>query len=210
MSVRTPIVLLLLSLLSVPQLDAKKKTKQLLPAYVLNAETALVVVHPNAGEPLTNPMTNRTAQDQVEKAMMKWGRFRLVMSAQTADLVIAVRKGHANGPTIRNSPAEDRPVIGQQTDGEIRVGVQRGRPPDLVDPGRGGSESRRPHINNEVGPSEDTFEVYRGGVEYPLDAAPVWRYMAKEALNGPQVDAVEQFRKAIADSEEQRRLRQKH
>ena len=210
MSVRTPIVLLLLSLLSVPQLDAKKKTKQLLPAYVLNAETALVVVHPNAGEPLTNPMINRTAQDQVEKAMMKWGRFRLVMSAQTADLVIAVRKGHANGPTIRNSPAEDRPVIGQQTDGEIRVGVQRGRPPDLVDPGRGGSESRRPHINNEVGPSEDTFEVYRGGVEYPLDAAPVWRYMAKEALNGPQVDAVEQFRKAIADSEEQRRLRQKH
>ena len=210
MSVRTPIVLLLLSLLSVPQLDAKKKTKQLLPDSVLNAETALVVVHPNAGEPLTNPMTNRTAQDQVEKAMMKWGRFRLVMSAQTADLVIAVRKGHANGPTIRNSPAEDRPVIGQQTDGEIRVGVQRGRPPDLVDPGRGGSESRRPHINNEVGPSEDTFEVYRGGVEYPLDAAPVWRYMAKEALNGPQVDAVEQFRKAIADSEEQRRLRQKH
>jgi len=210
MSVRTPIVLLLLSLLSVPQLDAKKKTKQLLPDSVLNAETALVVVHPNAGEPLTNPMINRTAQDQVEKAMMKWGRFRLVMSAQTADLVIAVRKGHANGPTIRNSPAEDRPVIGQQTDGEIRVGVQRGRPPDLVDPGRGGSESRRPHINNEVGPSEDTFEVYRGGVEYPLDAAPVWRYMAKEALNGPQVDAVEQFRKAIADSEEQRRLRQKH
>ncbi len=210
MSVRTPIVLLLLSLLSVPQLDAKKKTKQLLPDSVLNAETALVVVHPNAGEPLTNPMINRTAQDQVEKAMMKWGRFRLVMSAQTADLVIAVRKGHANGPTIRNSPAEDRPVIGQQTDGEIRVGVQRGRPPDLIDPGRGGSESRRPHINNEVGPSEDTFEVYRGGVEYPLDAAPVWRYMAKEALNGPQVDAVEQFRKAIADSEEQRRLRQKH
>jgi hypothetical protein len=210
MSVRRPIVLLLLSLLSVPQLDAKKKTKQLLPDYVLNAETALVVVHPNAGEPLTNPMTNRTAQDQVEKAMMKWGRFRLVMSAQTADLVIAVRKGHANGPTIRNSPTEDRPVIGQQTDGEIRVGVQRGRPPDLIDPGRGGPESRRPHINNEVGPSEDTFEVYRGGVEYPLDAAPVWRYMAKEALNGPQVDAVEQFRKAIADSEEQRRLRQKH
>ncbi len=81
MSVRTPIVLLLLSLLSVPQLDAKKKTKQLLPDSVLNAETALVVVHPNAGEPLTNPMTNRTAQDQVEKAMMKWGRFRLVMSA---------------------------------------------------------------------------------------------------------------------------------
>ncbi len=144
---------------------------------------------------------------------MKWGRFRLVMDSQTADLVIAVRKGHANGPTIRNSPTDDRPVIGQQTDDEIRVGIQRGRPPDLTnpgfgDPGFGRAERRRPRIINEVGPSEDLFEIYRGGVQYPLDSAPVWRYIAKDALTGPQVDAVEQFRKAIADSEEQRR--QKH
>jgi hypothetical protein len=55
-----------------------------------------------------------------------------------------------------------------------------------------------------MGSSEDTFEVYRGGVEYPLDAAPVWRYIAKDALNGPQVAAVEQFRKAIVDSGKQR------
>jgi hypothetical protein len=208
MSVRASIALLLLSLLSVPQADAKHKKKQLLPDQVLKAETVLVVIHPEAGEPLTNPSANRTAQDQVEKAMMKWGRFKLVMSAQTADLVIAVRKGHANGPTIKNSPTDDRPVIGQQTDGEIRVGVQRGRPPDLTDPGFGGSEPRRPHISNDVGPSEDTFEVYLGGVDHPLDGSPLWRYMAKDALNGPQVDAVEQFRKAIAESEEQRR--QKH
>ena len=51
---------------------------------------------------------------------------------------------------------------------------------------------------------EDTFEVYLGGVEHPLDRSPIWRYMAKDALNGPQVDAVEQFRKAIAESEEAR------
>jgi hypothetical protein len=208
MSVRASVVLLLLSLLSAPQAQAKNKKKQLLPEDVLRAERVLVVIHPEAGEPLTNPRANRTAQEEVEKAIMKWGRFKLVMDAQTADLVIAVRKGHANGPTIRNSPSDDRPVIGQQTDGEIRVGVQRGRPPDLTDPGFGGSERRRPHTTNEVGPSEDAFEVYRGGVEYPLDMSPVWRYMAKNALDGPQVDAVEQFRKAIAESEEQRR--QKH
>ena len=135
---------------------------------------------------------------------MKWGRFRLVMEPQTADLVIAVRKGHANGPTIRNSPTDDRPVIVQETDDQIRVGVQRGRPPDLTDPGFGGSEARRPRVVNEVGPSEDTFEVYLGGIEHPLDGAPIWRYMAKNALDGPQVDAVEQFRIAIAESEEQR------
>ena len=194
----------------IPQADAKNKRKQLLPDLVLRAETVLVVVHPEAGEPLMNPRANRIAQDEVEKAIKKWGRFRLVMDSQTADLVIAVRKGHANGPTIRNSPTDDRPVIGQQTDDQIRVGVQRGRPPDLTRPGFGGPERGRPRITNEVGPSEDMFEVYLGGIDYPLDASPVWRYMAKDALNGPQVDAVEQFRKAIADSEEQRRLREKH
>src|SRR6266542_2208127 len=112
-----------------PQADAKNKRKPLLPDLVLRAETVLVVVHPEAGEPLMNPRANRIAQDEVEKAIKKWGRFRLVMDSQTADLVIAVRKGHANGPTIRNSPTDDRPVIGQQTDDQIRVGVQRGRPP---------------------------------------------------------------------------------
>ena len=49
-----------------------------------------------------------------------------------------------------------------------------------------------------------SFEVYRDGVQYPLDKSPVWRYMAKDALNGPEVEAVEQFRKAIAESEEAR------
>ena len=38
-----------------------------------------------------------------------------------------------------------------------------------------------------------------GGREYPLDASPLWRYIAKDSLNAPQVDAVEQFRKAIEE-----------
>jgi hypothetical protein len=46
--------------------------------------------------------------------------------------------------------------------------------------------------------------VYRGGGEYPLDAPPVWRYIAKGSLDAPQVAAVEQFRKAIEESEKQR------
>jgi hypothetical protein len=90
---------------------AKNKKKQVLPDYVLKAQTVLVVIHPDAGEPLTNPTANRTAQDNVEKALMKWGRFRLVMDAQSADLVIAVRKGPAGGPTVSNSPTDNRPII---------------------------------------------------------------------------------------------------
>jgi hypothetical protein len=56
-------------------------------------------------------------------------------------------------------------------------------------------------MGNHVGGSEDTFEVYRSGVQYPLDSPPVWRYIAKEWLRQPGVTAVEEFRKAIAQAE---------
>ena len=202
MSARMTVFFLAL-LLVVPLVHAKKKKRQALPDYVLQAQTVLVVIYPDAGEPVTNPTANRTAQDNVEKALMKWGRFRLVMDSQTADLIIAVRKGHGGGPTISNSPIDNRPVIIQPSDGDIRIGGQQGRPPDTTNPGLGGPVDRGPRIGNEIGTSEDTFEVYRGGVEYPLDASPVWRYIAKDALNGPQVPAVEQFRRILTESEKQ-------
>ena len=194
----------LVVLVIAPLAHAKNKKRQELPDYVLNAQTVLVVIHPDAGEPVTNPTANRTAQENVEKALVKWNRFSLVMESQTADLIIAVRRGHAGGPTIRNSPADNRPIVFQPNDGDTRVGAQRGNPPGLTDPGLGGPQDRGPRISNQIGSSEDTFEVYRGGGEYPLDAAPLWRYIAKNALDGPQVTAVEQFRKAMTDSEKQR------
>jgi hypothetical protein len=50
------------------------------------------------------------------------------------------------------------------------------------------------------------FIVYRGSVDTllsPLDAPPVWRYSAKDALASPSVPAVEAFRKLIAESEKE-------
>jgi hypothetical protein len=92
-------------------------------------------------------------------------------------------------------------VIIQPSDGGIRIGGQQGRQPG---PGLGGGPpDRGPQIGNEAGSSEDRFEIYRGGVDQPLDSAPVWRYMAKGALEAPRVIAVEQFRKAVTESEKQ-------
>ena len=187
---------------------AKKKNKQELPNLVLDAQTVLVVIQPDAGEPVTNPTANRSARENVENALTKWGRFRLVMSPQTADLVIAVRKGYAVGTTIGNSPADDRSVILQPQDGNIRIGAQQGRPPAVSDPGRG-PQNRGPHTQNEAGSPEDSFEVYLGKAEDPLDSAPVWRYMGKNALDAPAVAAVSQFQKAIDESEKQRQQNQK-
>ena len=204
MSSRWPVALLVVLLLTLPVV-AKNKKKPTLPDLILKAQTVYVVIHPDAGEPLTDPTANRTAEDAVEKAIMKWGRFRLEPGSQTADLIIAVRRGHAAGPMIRNSPADDRPVIIQPNgEGGTRVGGHQGRPPDLSDPGLGGPTDRGPQISNQIGSSEDSFEVYMGGIDYPLDAPPLWRYTAKDALKAPRVDAVEQFRKAINESEQQR------
>jgi hypothetical protein len=173
-----------------------------LPAYVLNAQTVLVVINPEAGEPLTDPTANRRAREDVERALMKWGRFHLVMESQTADLVLAVRKGtgRAVTPTISGGPLDDRPVIFQPSPGDIRIGGQQGRPPDLSQPGMG-PQNAGPRLSTEVGPSVDTLEVYRGGVEYPLDSSPLWRYIAKDGLRPPQVPAIDQFRKAIDETE---------
>ena len=63
MHVRVRIAFLALLLLA-PQAGAKNKKKQVLPDVVLKAQTVAVVIRPDAGEPLKNPLANRTAQGQ--------------------------------------------------------------------------------------------------------------------------------------------------
>src|SRR5215467_2037026 len=88
MRARLRVVLPLVVLCTSLALDGKDK--QLLPAYVLSAQTVLVLIDPDAGTPMNAPLANKTAQDDVEKALMKWGRLRPVMDGYTADLVITV------------------------------------------------------------------------------------------------------------------------
>lgn len=188
------------------------KDKVLLPADVLTAQTVLVVIQPEAGEPLTDPQANRRAQDDVERALTKWGRFRVVMDSQTADLIITVRKGTGRtvAPTISGGPVDNRPVVLQPGQGgDIRVGGQRGHPPDLSQTGADDSQDGGPRVRTEAGAAEDTLEVYRGRMEYPLDSSPVWRYTAKDGLLPPQVPAVNQFRKVLDEAEKSASQKQK-
>lgn len=191
-------LLILLSLLVLPAASAKDKKKEILPEYVLEARTVYVVIDPDAGVSASNPNENRTAQEDVEKALMNWGRFSVVMSAQTADLVVAVRRGHGKvvNPTIGGAP-NDRPVITEPINSGIRLGAQHGTP----EPVTTGAPPTSPHPQTEIGPSEDSFILYRGQVEYPLDRSPVWRYVAKDALSSPSVPAVAQFQKVIDQTE---------
>src|SRR5271157_1265341 len=195
--------LILLFVLLVPFAPAKDK-KEILPGYVLEAKTVLVVVDPNAGISSSNPNENWTAQEDVEKALVNWGRFLPTLDLIDADLVISVRRGHgkAVSNTIGGVP-NDRPVIMEPTDSGIRVGAQHGTPPPVRTPPpvTADSPSPRAHPQTEIGPTVDTFIVYSGNAEYPLDSPPIWRYVAKDALSSPSVPAVAQFQSDYANRE---------
>ena len=195
-------LLLVIALLLSPSANAKdKKNKPILSADVLRAQTVLVMISPDAGERLDDPAGNRRAQEDVERSLTKWGRFRIVNEVSAADLIFTVRKGNGRmvNPTIANSPIDNRPVILQPGADSDRIGAQHGQLPGMNQPGM--PQDSEPRAQTEIGSSEDTIEVYRGDVDMPLDRSPVWRYSAKDALRPPSVSAVEQFHNAVDQSE---------
>jgi hypothetical protein len=177
---------------------AKDKKKDTLPAQVLAAQTVVVLVDRDAGMSTSAPLDNRTAQQDVEKALADWGRLKPVLIGNTADLVITVRKGNGKivQPTIGGEPPNDRPVVVVPSDNGIHIGAQQGRPPDSA---QAPPQDTSPRLGTEASTvTEDTFLVYLGGEgSPPLERAPVWRYVAKNGLHSPDVPAVAEFRKAV-------------
>src|SRR5262249_48563342 len=154
--VRITATLLLLSV----SLCFADERKNLLPAYVLQARTVLVIVDPQAGVPLGDFAGNRTAQENVEKEIMRWGRLKIALDAATVDMIVVVRKGNERvvNPTISGEPTNDRPATVEQTDGAVRIGAQKGTPPDLNSRVPRPQDSK-PHLGTEAGPGEDVFSV---------------------------------------------------
>lgn len=181
----------------------KDKNKVILPELVPRTETVLVVIDPAAGVAPDAPLANQTARNDVEKALMNWGRFSLAGDVSTADLVITVRKGNGKivQGTIGGVPTNNRPVIFQPTDSGGHIGGSRGTPPMAGDPTS--PESPNPHPQLEIGPAQDTFAVYYGKRNNVLEFPAVWRYTEKGALRSPGVPAVDEFKKAITAAEKQ-------
>jgi hypothetical protein len=102
---------LALILLAVPLAGAKDKKKVILPDYVLKAQTVLIVINPDAGVSPQNPNANWVARQDVERAIMDWGRLTLAMEPLTADLVISVRRGTGKTVSPTVSTPDSRPVI---------------------------------------------------------------------------------------------------
>ncbi|MGC2769319.1 MAG: hypothetical protein WB607_27720 [Candidatus Acidiferrum sp.] len=52
---------------------AKKKEKAPLPELVVKAQSVAVLILPGTRESIADPVGNRRAQEDIEKAFMKWG-----------------------------------------------------------------------------------------------------------------------------------------
>lgn len=188
-------------LIAVPGL-AKSKDKTL-PPYILTARTVAVIIDSSAGIDPEDPRANQVAQKDVETALVNWGRFEPVIGSTGADLLIVIRKGHGKlvDTTIGDPRQNNRAGVINPTDNGINVGAQHGNPPN---PGGAPigvgppSQSQSPQPQMEIGGREDSFLVFDGKVEKPLDGAPGWRYMAQDGLKPHGVPAVDEFRKAVA------------
>jgi hypothetical protein len=182
---------------------AKDKPKSTLPSYVLRARTVVVIVDPNAGVAIEDPQANQVAQKDVETALLKWGRFEPVLSTQSADLIIVLRRGHGRlvDQTIPDHRQNNRPGMIDSTDNAVTIGAQHSQPNQRDASNAGGPPPQETHPQTEIGTPDDSFTVFEGGVENPLDGNPAWRYVAKDGLRPHSVPAVDQFRKALTDAE---------
>jgi len=63
---------------------------------------------------------------------------------------------------------------------------------------------QRPRPQAEIGSAaaDDSFVVYMGKIQDPLNSSPVWRLTEKNALKPHNVPAVDAFRKAVDDAEQ--------
>jgi hypothetical protein len=186
----------LLPLLVVGGIDAKER--RVLPAVVLEARTVMIVIILDAREKPSNPKSEQALRDDLEGALEKWGRF-LSKSRGTVDLVIVARQGHVEVPTVSFSANDPKSPL-HPNSGSTQL--------DPNTPGLRPDRAGAQRTIDELRLEEDSFEVYQGGVDHPLDAAPVWQYEARLALKGPKVAAVEHFRKAIEESEKSRQKKQ--
>ena len=180
-----------------------KDKKNALPGYVLSAKTVAVIIDPDAGISIEYPRANQDAQKDVEAALLSWGRFEPVLSTQTADLIIVVRRGSGRmmNETMPDPRQNDRPGVITPTENGVGMGGQHGPQPGISGgPGLGpGQQSPTPQT--EIGQADDSFVVYKGGDEKPLDTPPAWRYMGADGLSPHSVPAVVAFRKAVENAE---------
>ena len=178
----------------------------------VEARTIAVLAAGSPSSPEDTPENQRVRLD-VQNALLKWGKYQVVLDASTADLIVVVHKSHVQ--TMPNgSPSTAGPVMVGPVDSGVNIGMGRGQtqPLSRTDIGRTGAGTR---AGAEAGAVEDVLDVYlgrkpligdasRNSTQYPLDEPAAWSYEQMGALQSPKLEAIVAFRKAVEAAEKKK------
>lgn len=167
-----------IGLLFVFALALKAEDKTAIPAVVKNATYVMVTTYSgDVFSPNVSP-EDRHAVQNVQDAIQKWGRYKLVYNRGEADLILVVRTGRL---------------------AEVKAGVQVGTQ-------RVGDTTSRSHgsaIGGEVGDPQDTLEVYMAS--QGINGPPQWRGRAQGGLKAPEMQLVREFRSKVEAPEKKKK-----
>lgn len=165
-------LLALVVLLAVPNLTAKDKT--IMPEAIRNATYVMVTTYDgDVFSPRVVP-EDRQAIADVQRAIEKWGRYKLVYSAHEPELIVVVRTGRLV---------------------EARAGVQNGA---TVGP-NGAPGGSAQSVGAEVGDPQDTLEVFLAPANIKIDT-PLWRARAVDGLKTPDMPLMKEFREKVEEA----------
>ena len=176
---------------------------------ILEARTIAVVADPASAA--RDSQENQRARLEVESALRNWGKYQVVSEGGNPDLIMVVRKGHAEAATIGGTTTPPPVLVGPAGSDGVNIGIRRGQNPPLSQPNPSGT---RPGLGSEAGSAEDLLDVYLGSTplpgdarnptQHPLDEPPAWSYTGTDALKSPNLEAVAQFRKAVEAAEKKK------
>ena len=164
---RTLVVLLLLLLACA---TGSPQSKPIVPKLIVTARYVLVTTYYGSEfSPNVIPEDRRAVAD-IQQAIQKWRRYKLVYRAENADLILVVRKGRLASVTS-----------------QIGIGS---RQPGGTSRGIGGGA--------EVGPANDWLAVYNAhsGIESP----PLWQATQREGLNPPDLSLFKRFKEEVEEA----------
>lgn len=162
-------LLSLVFLFAASSLWAKGKVE--IPDVILSSTYVMVTTYDGD---LFNPdliPEDRQAVADVQEAIEKWGRYKLVYTAREADMILVVRTGR---------------VL------EARGGSQR-----TISNGPGGTtRGSAQSLGAEVGDPEDTLGVFIQPANIKT-APPLWRGRGENGLKAPQLRLMKEFREKV-------------
>jgi hypothetical protein len=196
MRMRSLPVLLLAGLAAAGLLPAKDK-KPSVPEVFGRAHTAYVEAVEGQQFDRNLDPDEREAIADVQDALQRWKRYRLVTEREDADIVFVVRKGRVfarDGNGDLGNPNQDPNVGGPGGGPGIGPGFGGAPMPGQRGPGQGGSGPVAGPGGD--GMTEDLLEVCLVNADGKL-TRPLWARSLEEGLNGPQMMLFQQLRDQV-------------